>query len=109
MEQITLPATGKTVSIPSTGAEWELFTVSRGPCKRAANALTSGLKKALLVVDKAAKDGFRPTENGLEELVEKYVRPAMTKYADLGASDTEPRNHAYSALENAIKVLTGSR
>jgi hypothetical protein len=106
MEQVTLPATGKTVSIPSTGAEWELFM---GPCKRAANALTSGLKKALLVLDKAAKDGFRPTENGLEELVEKYVRPAMEKYADQGASDTEPRNHAYSALENAIKVLTGSR
>lgn len=108
METIVLPRTGKEVRIPTTPRDWEVFSDMAGS-GRAARALTAGLKKALLVVDKAAKDGFRPTEDGLDELVEKYVRPAMTKWAANGASDSEPRNHAFSALEAAITVLTGRR
>ncbi len=108
METIKLPHSGKEVRIPSTGSDWELYTSSMA-CGRAARALTSALKKAVAVVDKAAKDGFRPTENGYYELYEKYGVPVCSKYASFGAYDTEPRSHFIMALEKVVETVTGSR
>jgi hypothetical protein len=105
METFVLPHSGKEVRLPATGAEWELYTVARGPCARAARSLTTALKKACVVIDKAAKDGFRPNEKGLSELYEKHLVPVMSKYADLGAYDTETRSHAYAAMERVVEVV----
>jgi hypothetical protein len=107
METILLPHSGKEVRIPSTGNDWELYSTMK--CGSAARALTSALKKAVVVVDKAAKDGFRPTEEGLYELYEKFAGPVCQKYSEFGASDTEPRSHFIMALESVVEVVTGSR
>ncbi len=107
MEEFTLPLSGKTLSIPSTGGDWQLYTSSM-PCGRPAHALTAGLKRALKAVDKAAARGLALTifnEREVEELVETYVRPVMTKWSAWGASDTEPRETAYSAILDAVSAL----
>jgi hypothetical protein len=103
MESITLPLTGKVVSVPSTGRDWELYSTMA--CGRAARALTAALKKALHEVDKAAKDGYAPTEDGLDRLMSKYLDPVMSKYSEFGAYDTEPRYHAVHTLRQATKNL----
>jgi hypothetical protein len=104
MESLTLPLSGKVVRIPTTGQDWELYT-STMACGRAARALTAALKKALREVDKAAKLGLKPTEGGLERVMDKFLSPVMSKYAAFGAYDTEPRSHAFSALDRAVKDL----
>jgi hypothetical protein len=99
MEQVTLPLSGLVVSVPTTGRDWQLY--SSMPNKRAARALTTALMKALKVVDKGAKDGFRPSERLLEDLYEKLVYPVMLKHRDVGAADTEPRSVAWTVLQGA--------
>ena len=100
METITLPLSGKIVRIPVSGLDWQLYTSSMR-CERAAKSLTTALKKALGEVDKALKEGFHPTPDGLERLVHKHLRPVMDKYASFGACDTEPRCVALDTLARA--------
>ena len=71
--------------------------------RTSARALTSALKKALTVVDKAVKNGTPPTEAQLEDLYTKFVWPVAVKYAKFGACDTEPRCEAFRALERAVE------
>jgi hypothetical protein len=105
MKTFTFPS-GKTVEIPSTGIDWELYTVSMG-CARPARALTSSLERALKRLDRGCRDGYKPTENGVYEMIETYLRPVMVKWASFGTADTEPRCHAFAAIERAVRVLTG--
>lgn len=102
MKDIALPS-GKTVRLPSTGEDWQLYTSSMA-CGRAAYALTSALTRAVQQLDAQAQRGFTPTPAKLEELYSKILGPVMLRYAKFGAADTEPRGVAFDALERAVKV-----
>ena len=70
----------------------------RGPSRRAWSGPSSA---------SGCRDGYKPTENGVYEMIETYLRPVMVKWASFGTADTEPRCHAFAAIERAVRVLTG--
>lgn len=99
---------GKEISIPTTGEDWQLYTYSM-KCGTAARALTAALKKVLVEIDANASKGYAPTSRGADALIGKHIYPVMRKYSDFGAEDTEPRYVAYHTVEQAIERLTGHR
>ena len=107
MKTITLPS-GKSVRVPNTSKDWELYTRTM-KCGNAARALTAALVKALRVIDQHASKGYAPTERGAAKLMNEHVYPVMEKYAKFGAFDTEPRGVAYSTIERAVETMTGHR
>lgn len=107
MKTLTLPS-GKSVNVPSTGEDWQLYTYSM-KCGNAARALTAALVKALRIIDQHAAKGYAPTSRGAEKLMGDMIYPVMNKYAEFGACDTEPRNVAYGSMERAIEKMTGHR
>ena len=85
------------VNIPSTGEEWELYTVSMG-CSVAARALTGAMKRSLRKFDTLlTKYGEDYREIGPESMAPFYQ--AAEKYAKYGAYDTEPRYHARRTMQ----------
>ena len=107
MKTITLPS-GKSVKVPSTGDDWQLYTCSMA-CGRAAASLTAAVVRAAKTIDEMASKGYRPTEAGASKLYQDVIYPVMSRYADFGASDTEPRGVAQDALDRVISVVTGER
>lgn len=108
MKTVVLPKTGKSVNIPATGLDWELFTSSMA-CGTAARALTAGLMRALREIDAKAAEGYGPTAETLNKLYRAHIEPVMLRYSKYGACDSEPRNHALFALERGTLALTGLR
>lgn len=95
MRTITL-SSGRTVEIPTTGNEWQLYTSSMA-CSGAAKALTSALVRALRKLDWAKSAGpMAPV--AVYDIYREIVWPVMVKYRDYGATDTEPRGVAQDAL-----------
>jgi len=107
MKTITLPS-GKSVSVPSTGDDWQLYTCSMA-CGRAAASLTAAVVRVAKEIDQMASKGYRPTEAGASHLMNKVIYPVMSKYSSFGASDTEPRGVAYDAIDRIVSVVTGDR
>ena len=105
MKTVALPS-GKTVNVPSTGDDWQLYTSSMA-CGRAAAALTSALVRVLKTIDSNVALGYRPTEAGAQNLYSTVIAPVMSRSASFGAYDTEPRGVAYTAIERGVKALTG--
>ena len=105
MKTVALPS-GKTVNVPSTGDDWQLYTSSMA-CGRAAAALTAALVRVAKEIDRNVAKGYRPTEAGASELYRTVIEPVMSKYASFGAYDTEPRGVAYTAIERVTTTLTG--
>lgn len=106
MKIVVLPS-GKTISVPSSGEDWQLYTSSMA-CGRAANALTAALVRVAKEIDRMASKGYRPTAEGAETMYASTIEPVMSKYSAFGALDTEPRNVAYDAIERVVMVVTGS-
>lgn len=68
-----------TVNVPDTARDWELYNLPGAG--RAAKSLAAAVRKVFR--DKTASDN-------LYQSVKTHVFPVMSKYADLGAYDTEP-------------------
>lgn len=83
---------------PVTADDWELFTNSMN-CDEAAQALTAALEEAI----KACAEG-----KGVFESLNTYFYPVTRKYADYGASDSEPLGKAEWIL-NRVKTMTTPR
>ena len=105
MKTVVLPS-GKSVSVPSTGHDWQLYTSSMA-CGRAAASLTSALVRVAKEIDKMAKKGYAPTRQGAYKLYNEEIYTVMSRYSDFGAADTEPRNVAYDAIERVVQTITG--
>jgi hypothetical protein len=103
MRDFILPHTGRSIPIPHDAHDWELYTSSM-KCGQAARALTAALKKALKVVDAFVATGGIPNEDTLDVLYTKYIRSVAVKYAEFGATDTEPRSEAFRAMERAAQA-----
>jgi hypothetical protein len=104
MKPLVLPS-GKTVNVPSTADDWQLYTVSMA-CGRAALALTSALVRVLKDIDQHVTQGYAPTPEGAQMLYRTVIEPVMSRYAKCGAYDTEPRGVAYDAIERTVRRLT---
>lgn len=79
MEEVTLKFKVEkevTLNLPTTAEEWELYSSKKGAAN-AARGMTAALKKAIQA----------PTKDKAREI----MRGAMNKFAEFGASDTEPR------------------
>ena len=93
------------IQIPDTARDWELFTSEPGAAK-AAREMTAALKRSIRAFDKLmgksgegiAKDlaNAAAIPDGIDKVREKHV--------ELGACDTEPRNHAHQALIDYAKL-----
>lgn len=105
MKTVVLPS-GKSVSVPSTGDDWQLYTSSMA-CGRAAASLTAALVRVAKEIDAMAKKGYAPTPAGAYKLYNDIVEPAMNRNSEYGACDTEPRNVAYDAIERVVRTVTG--
>lgn len=79
MKQITVKFSGKTISIPTSANEWELYSSMKG-AGLAASRLTRALEKAL-------------NASSREQAI-KIMSEALSKNSKYGASDSEPRNNA---------------
>lgn len=104
MKPVILPS-GKSVNVPSSGDDWQLYTSSMA-CGRAAAALTGALVRVLTEIDQHVSKGYAPTPDGAQHLYSTVIEPVMSKYAKFGAYDTEPRSVAYEAIERTVRRLT---
>ncbi len=95
------------VQIPSFDAEhWELYTNSMN-CTKAANGLNAALKKACLAIAEHLNDEKNNTSQA-QDMIFRHVwagimSPAMARYRDYGAEDTEPYVTAREALFGFIR------
>lgn len=81
----------RTVTIPSTARDWQLYTTMKG-VGAAAKALTDTLTTAL-----------RLGESRVD--IENAMIEVMRKYEDFGADDTEPR----WVLANTLNAILGTK
>lgn len=79
------------MAYPSTIQDWQLYSSKPG-AGVAARALTAALSRAVT----AMKRGMSPSA-----AYERFMVPVMSKHINFGATDTEPRNVALTALEKA--------
>lgn len=107
MKTVALPS-GKSIKVPSTGEDWQLYTSSM-KCGRAAVALTCALLRVAKTIDRMALRGYAPTRTTAHQMYYSVIYPVMDKWSDFGACDTEPRNVAYDAIERVVQTLTGLR
>lgn len=89
-------------------AHWQLYTASMA-CGRAAASLTAAVVRAAKMIDQMASKGYRPTEQGAQKIYQDVIYPVMSRNANFGAYDTEPRGVAYDALDRIVSVVTGDR
>jgi hypothetical protein len=98
---------GATVTIPSTGDDWELYTCTK-KCGVAAKGMTAALKKAITAAKRAlAKPPYTQERitKALSEAYRAHLDPAENKYSNFGAADSEPIFQGKNALIRAISVF----
>lgn len=112
--------------MPRNADEWQLYA-HRSGAEEAAKSLTAAVKKAIAEFntwakknkhldedlggwDSAKKKKAKKTINSkLDDLFDKIVDPVMTKYDQLGASDTQPYNIANDLLYDAAEAAFQNR
>lgn len=92
------------IKIPTTGRDWELYTVAGDPkaVKAAAEDLTAATKAA--ITEFKARLGELTAPKLIGEVYNKHIDPVMRTHRKAGAWDTEPRYHAAQALCDAAKL-----
>jgi hypothetical protein len=97
--------TGKvTIHIPTSASDWELYSTMKGVGK-AARGMTAALKRSFKAFPKLLAEGYPiPQALGRASRCEGGFDQAMDKYAEFGASDTEPRNNGHQALIDFAKA-----
>jgi len=100
--ELDRPAGKVTIRIPESARDWELYSDEPGAA-RAARGMTAALKRSFAAFPKLLAEGHTaPAALNGAARIKGGIRDAMGKYADLGASDSEPRNHAYDAMERFV-------
>ncbi|HLC21243.1 MAG TPA: hypothetical protein VJM10_03940 [Candidatus Methylomirabilis sp.] len=99
------------VKFPRSAAEWELFTTMKG-AGTVARELTQALRAAADEVRKEIEDSFLPNDEDfvakvIGDVWKRILKPVMSKYADFGATDTEPNSIARQALADVAKDELG--
>ena len=95
---------------PKTIRDWQLYTNMPDSAK-AAKALTEALieaKKFLKqqIINMRLDHGdFDDIEDLVSQAYHMYMYPVMDVYSHVGASDTEPREVAVSALEEYADII----
>ena len=88
---ITIRRHATVVTLQLTADDWQLYTVSKpAECAEAAAHLNQEIKTAI-------NEGLN------RDVVRSIAQTVMRKYADLGATDTEPRN----VLEDVLDAVFG--
>jgi hypothetical protein len=92
--------------IPSTAMELELYDIPGSG--RAARAIGTALKKATIAIKNL---GFsrKTSDQILTQVYRTYIDPVLSKYAEYGARDTEPRSIVIEYLEYIIREYTDNR
>lgn len=94
---------------------WELYTSTQpksqvDPVARKLNTATwralRYLEKNLLRLPELSK---KTVGHAIHEAFRKFIDPVMEANRDMGAWDSEPRNHAYQILESGADRLVGGR
>jgi hypothetical protein len=96
------PAGKVTIQIPASVRDWELYS-GKGAAN-AARSMTAALKRSFRAFPPLLRDYSIAEALGRAARIEGGIDKAMDKYADLGAADTEPRNHAHQALIDFAKA-----
>jgi hypothetical protein len=77
---------------PKTADDWDLYTASMA-CGTAARGLTAALKRTIKKVESMTMAQVKKA-GGLNAAIQiahaEHMAPAMDKYAEYGAADTEP-------------------
>lgn len=92
----------RTVEVPETASEWELYSSMQG-VEVVAKAMTEALKDMLTEVLTKLEEGYQPSPAGYDRLMQRYMYPVAEKYSKFGASDSEPCYHALLAVQKAVK------
>jgi hypothetical protein len=85
------------MSLPTTSKDWQLYTSSM-KCGIAAQALTAALKQVIKAMDTMCPLNAQ----NVARVMSKHLDPVMSKYAEYGACDTEPRYVARRAIVRAV-------
>jgi hypothetical protein len=101
----------KAVSIPKpnfSADEWQLYTSDKAAAKKAAAGLNAAAAKAIAYLEielpKHAVDKEK-LDKALYASYAKFISPAMTKYQNSGAADTEPRNFIIQKLSDWARLI----
>ena len=94
-------------TLPKTASDWQLYTSKPG-AGVAARSLTAALGRLLKEANTHKAEGYIPTRHTVGALIQKHLAPVMDRYAEFGATDTEPRCVAYDTVEKALGLTRGS-
>lgn len=76
------------IELPSTPGEWEIYSGMTG-VDQVAKRLTGALQRTLRRLDTLHKKGSG-VEDAAYDAMDDMMFPALSKYREYGASDTEP-------------------
>jgi hypothetical protein len=80
--------------------EWQLYSSSMD-CTEAVKGLNYALRTSVDEFNKSVRDGVS-RKAAFEAVMIGYMYPAMHKYMDFGATDTEPREFVHSLFEKTL-------
>jgi len=90
------------IEIPETARDWELYTDMRGSTN-AARGMVAALKRSFAAFPKLLAEGHQVNDAlNAAACIRGGISEAMERFADHEAADTEPRNHAYDAMERFV-------
>lgn len=87
------------IEIPETAEEWQLYTTEKG-VRAAARELVAASVRALRSLRHAEEGTW---SGAFRRAFATHVAPVMQRHAGLGASDTEPRNALFGAVERGLR------
>lgn len=97
---------GKDIRMPETALDWQLYSSKK--CGWAVKSLNAAAKRAVEMIEKRFKEERDVSSGYLYKIDQDIFQPLRKKYADVGASDTEPRGVCYGLLERTAHALTGN-
>ncbi len=98
-----------------SASRWELYTATqpKSQVDAAARKLNTATWRALRYLEKKLLTLPNLTRTGADRVIHeaftKFIDPVMEANRDMGAWDSEPRNHAYQILEEGADRLVGGR
>ena len=99
---------GKTITLPSTPDELELYADVPG-ADEAAEVLCGALAGIVDEIAPHVADGYLPSIDKLTTFMQTRIAPVLDKYADQGGADSEPHNQCLDAIERAVATLIGRK